>query len=107
MDRNKQACQVLAVIDVSLSARRAWIEIGSGRSIRARPAGVALRKESVDRNCVPVAPWHRDAAVALRKESVDRNFHRTVNIQRPTTVALRKESVDRNFAWHSMSEDVS
>ena len=58
---------------LSLSARRAWIEI---------PAGC----------------W-RDArrAVALRKESVDRNFPGT-NIILCITVALRKESVDRNQA---------
>ena len=55
----------------SLSARRAWIEIAaSGCAPSAN--GVALRKESVDRNesltygrCV--------LRVALRKESVDRN----------------------------------
>ena len=59
---------------MSLSARRAWIEIGEivealGGSI------VALRKEGVDRNCrvrlCPVCQW-----VALRKESVDRNWVR-------------------------------
>ena len=34
---------------VSLSARRAWIEIKT-RSQPSRPRAVALRKESVDRN---------------------------------------------------------
>ena len=34
---------------VSLSARRAWIEIKAGKGQSSR-AGVALRKESVDRN---------------------------------------------------------
>ena len=34
--------------------------------------GVALRKESVDRNPVP-APYQYGNCVALRKESVDRN----------------------------------
>ena len=39
-------------IDLSLSARRAWIEIlTTGRGLAA--CGVALRKESVDRN-IPV-----------------------------------------------------
>ena len=36
----------------SLSARRAWIEIVGG-PIAAYPIFVALRKESVDRNCKP------------------------------------------------------
>ena len=57
---------------MSLSARRAWIEIGD---MRTAACGwiVALRKESVDRNCYAVFCDFGDA-VALRKESVDRNF---------------------------------
>ena len=35
---------------------------------------VALRKESVDRNTVPINLSDIPANVALRKESVDRNF---------------------------------
>ena len=46
------------------------------------------------------------ANVALRKESVDRNCE-GVSLLRKITVALRKESVDRNLAWHCISEDVS
>ena len=80
---------------MSLSARRAWIEIDSDVN-SASGTLVALRKESVDRNItsgqlptpeppslsarrawieIPAGCW-RDArrAVALRKESVDRNF---------------------------------
>ena len=38
--------------------------------------GVALRKESVDRNRVAVDRGRKDANVALRKESVDRNAKR-------------------------------
>ena len=39
----------------SLSARRAWIEIRPGRH-RRHSAGVALRKESVDRNVLAFVP---------------------------------------------------
>ena len=35
--------------------------------------------------------------VALRKESVDRNIHSLNLPSRPIDVALRKESVDRNY----------
>ena len=61
---------------LSLSARRAWIEMANFCRNRFCPT-VALRKESVDRNNV------RDAtatlpSVALRKESVDRNKWRFV-----------------------------
>ena len=56
---------------MSLSARRAWIEI----ICLCRYAGqiyVALRKESVDRNTGSVQV-SGVPSVALRKESVDRN----------------------------------
>ena len=49
-----------------------------------RPAIVALRKESVDRNIFMPLLVLILLKVALRKESVDRNFHWAVNIQRPT-----------------------
>ena len=55
----------------SLSARRAWIEILSPTSMPTTQP-VALRKESVDRNC-PAWQGIRCLRVALRKESVDRN----------------------------------
>ena len=58
--------------------------------------GVALRKESVDRNFGPLALSGPRAHVALRKESVDRNDEYAVLQNIVSTVALRKESVDRN-----------
>ena len=78
----------------SLSARRAWIEISCADSVSYQHL-VALRKESVDRNKrLGLLGWLR--TVALRKESVDRN---KVSALRETVprVALRKESVDRNM----------
>ena len=57
---------------LSLSARRAWIEI-TYVSLLPRVQVVALRKESVDRNR-PRNGKNRHNKVALRKESVDRNF---------------------------------
>ena len=54
--------------------------------------GVALRKESVDRN--PVFPVRVNAAgVALRKESVDRNAPQVVR------VVLVKKSLSARRAW--------
>ena len=55
----------------SLSARRAWIEMGDHLE-DIRGIVVALRKESVDRNLTKSAAL-APARVALRKESVDRN----------------------------------
>ena len=57
---------------MSLSARRAWIEICYLDNIEITQA-VALRKESVDRNNVSANNHIRIREVALRKESVDRN----------------------------------
>ena len=56
----------------SLSARRAWIEILL-LAVGVMLGGVALRKESVDRNFLELSPWGA-GGVALRKESVDRNY---------------------------------
>ena len=58
--------------------------------------GVALRKESVDRNLIGCVDRAIDI-VALRKESVDRNLKNRRNKNPMLKVALRKESVDRNF----------
>ena len=82
--------------------------------------GVALRKESVDRNLDAVQivivimqslsarrAWieiinevwaNFSGFVALRKESVDRNIW-VDKTQSAPRVALRKESVDRNLWW--------
>ena len=57
---------------LSLSARRAWIEISGGYGC-AYLYLVALRKESVDRNSLRLPTWAA-TVVALRKESVDRNI---------------------------------
>ena len=57
---------------LSLSARRAWIEISDGSST-SFSTSVALRKESVDRNANRRNHYNYDR-VALRKESVDRNM---------------------------------
>ena len=82
----------------SLSARRAWIEI-TLPSITRYFFDVALRKESVDRNNVRGPTTTRPSIVALRKESVDRN-ELWMALDHPLKrVALRKESVDRNSCW--------
>ena len=84
----------------SLSARRAWIEMMTLKSLTAYQK-VALRKESVDRNYIIKITEPPRGGVALRKESVDRNYR----CRRPRYsryVALRKESVDRNIFLHPL-----
>ena len=49
MDRNQGVHYDNYNLHWSLSARRAWIEITSAR-VPSKGGGVALRKESVDRN---------------------------------------------------------
>ena len=80
---------------LSLSARRAWIEMFSVHEVFAN-FEVALRKESVDRNAI-VNTVISCIMVALRKESVDRNHQLTRHLSGYPYVALRKESVDRNI----------
>ena len=117
VDRNLFVHAHIVHIALSLSARRAWIEIVSGINNPGRYR-VALRKESVDRNqqsnIMKLIP-----GVALRKESVDRNLMTAGDVTAPSAslsarrawieieytlycppfgeVALRKESVDRNW----------
>ena len=57
---------------MSLSARRAWIEIMDDLE-PSSARKVALRKESVDRNMLFWSLLVVAGSVALRKESVDRN----------------------------------
>ena len=104
VDRNK--CSMIIVVQnvMSLSARRAWIEIIDDL-LPSTTRRVALRKESVDRND---ARWIASLTVdvALRKESVDRNKKMFDAIMQGD-VALRKESVDRNntpTAWYRASD---
>ena len=102
---------------MSLSARRAWIEIIFSDGAKELKS-VALRKESVDRNLYRRLRAIQHPKVALRKESVDRNMSEDVSYSiivkslsarrawieiKPAeqtktlkVVALRKESVDRN-----------
>ena len=63
---------------------------------RWQGCGVALRKESVDRNTYGRCVLRIVSKVALRKESVDRNAAWTGALRDMHHVALRKESVDRN-----------
>ena len=58
---------------LSLSARRAWIEMQISVTTIVGVL-VALRKESVDRNSIALANIRAYTMVALRKESVDRNL---------------------------------
>ena len=117
MDRNAQCAHGHIVHTLSLSARRAWIEIITTHE-PTKDEIVALRKESVDRNTLlwdnntygtkslsARRAWieislggdtEKAAEVALRKESVDRNSH-PPGMAVYCRVALRKESVDRNI----------
>ena len=94
MDRNYTKARKSQRSGASLSARRAWIEIPALLS-NSQNEGVALRKESVDRNIFYYG-GAQNGCVALRKESVDRNKHPKPS-EKIQMVALRKESVDRNM----------
>ena len=94
MDRNSaQMCPVPSQ-SVSLSARRAWIEIKVRSSVVGVIRSLSARRAWIEIPIVGII-W-RVAAVALRKESVDRNAGGML-ICLLAWVALRKESVDRNM----------
>ena len=79
---------------VSLSARRAWIEITMNSDYYGRLC-VALRKESVDRNCGCSARF-RYWVLSLSARRAWIEMFNSCRAFLLTTVALRKESVDRN-----------
>ena len=78
----------------SLSARRAWIEIGYFGCDRQNWF-VALRKESVDRNIrLDVSYNIKETSLSARRAWIEICY--LDNIEISEAVALRKESVDRN-----------
>ena len=90
---------------MSLSARRAWIEI-KDIDRPEQTKNVALRKESVDRNKgYRPARTNKEQSLSARRAWIEIKSGLQPLIA--SLVALRKESVDRNLAWHCMSEDVS
>ena len=116
MDRNKSTIINCNSNFTSLSARRAWIEIGN-KIKKNRPRGsLSARRAWIEMSIFVF--WMALNRVALRKESVDRNRQRETGclfffgslsarrawiemlasrlVDMSAAVALRKESVDRN-----------
>ena len=89
---------------MSLSARRAWIEIFLSMGLDGRFKSLSARRAWIEMSIVIVIL--RKTNVALRKESVDRNFPGTNTILSITAVALRKESVDRNIFVYGFGREV-
>ena len=92
VDRNRVSVISSVPSILSLSARRAWIEIPI-RQRTAQEQPVALRKESVDRNAVDCRKVLKCTMVALRKESVDRNI---INAD---LAIFRTKSLSARRAW--------
>ena len=117
VDRNTALARPSRAANLSLSARRAWIEMAGYRAscstrirslsarrewieIRYPAAGsrsgmVALRKESVDRNLLLISNfWVSLASLSVRRAW--REISTGPSLASFDNVALRKESVDRN-----------
>ena len=117
VDRNAGGLFGLDSLFASLSARRAWIEIGYFQR-RLSHRCVALRKESVDRNHDDMLRYRdaeqslsaRRAWIEIDNGTYHPHFHVSLSARRAwieinyiksriydrRIVALRKESVDRN-----------
>ena len=116
VDRNDFPVVPAELTTLSLSARRAWIEI-TGRSVQFHLFAVALRKESVDRNfqvCIVTGRLlqslsARRAWIEILNAAILRLWAWSLSARRAwieigplvvapvlAVVALRKESVDRN-----------
>ena len=71
VDRNKSRFYYFDLSRLSLSARRAWIEIDWASVIAAMTSSLSARRAWIEIRIYDMsAAWNR---VALRKESVDRN----------------------------------
>ena len=95
MDRNVDPDKDSLTDDVSLSARRAWIEIMIHQP-KKKSTRVALRKESVDRNAkIGGSNQTIIRSLSARRAWIEMSQNRVLPLPEPP-VALRKESVDRN-----------
>ena len=80
---------------MSLSARRAWIEILTDDVSTGGQIKVALRKESVDRNSAYLGDMPLDElSLSARRAWIE--MPKIGLMLALSLVALRKESVDRN-----------
>ena len=87
-----------AGVEESLSARRAWIEM-SFIIVYVKERGVALRKESVDRNkTLVILPKQLNRSLSARRAWIE--ICGGASVRPLAAVALRKESVDRNQGVH-------
>ena len=77
----------------SLSARRAWIEIFHAASCYSYFGSLSARRAWIEmRN---VLKKETGPIVALRKESVDRNFHHNLNLpSRPMSLSARRAWIE-------------
>ena len=101
MDRNSITRRSVVKCPWSLSARRAWIEIFA-IFLHFHAKTVALRKESVDRNCYVLAGFsHGGASLSARRAWIEITGWQ--NSLRDPYVALRKESVDRNLIGRALA----
>ena len=100
VDRNGEIKLNANLFVLSLSARRAWIEIAAS-GCAPSASGVALRKESVDRNASYLTIVLGYLPVALRKESVDRNNTTRVG------VSGTLKSLSARRAWNVSLSDCS
>ena len=91
----RKSAPLFCALLLSLSARRAWIEMLLWVPKKNRPS-VALRKESVDRNTTLLVFYaFSKMSLSARRAWIEIFWEVIKMLLRD--VALRKESVDRNF----------
>ena len=70
MDRNAFVRLIVPELTVSLSARRAWIEIGCTFAVQQNGT-IALRKESVDRNIMGAINEYKADSLSARRAWIE------------------------------------
>ena len=94
MDRNFVPFDVVRPAIESLSARRAWIEIGAPTTQDCTHASLSARRAWIEIN-VRNQPSKPKASLSARRAWIEIKY--VVKDSDFSGVALRKESVDRNY----------
>ena len=88
----------MALLWVSLSARRAWIEIACRRATRQKARSLSARRAWIE--IIQDAYNGFAKQVALRKESVDRNAaHGVSQAQARKSLSARRAWIEMRIFW--------
>ena len=103
MDRNPVRVDAAGVAGLSLSARRAWIEMCVSLDVAMVPA-VALRKESVDRNNHHLAVDLVESSSLSARRAWIEILMRSATTCGPMSLSARRAWIEMALYWFSIAD---